>query len=202
MRRLWLLLPLLAAACASPEPRYFTLDAVPGPALPAALPSVELRRPGLAGYLDRQDVVRSSAGYTVAIARGDRWAEPLGDLIGRVLARDLAQRLPGTAVFTAGGALSAEPAMHIDLDIQRFDTERAATSTGTAAGAVVLRAQFDLIPRHGAQLPVCAFEAIQPLAGEGTAAQAAAMSGALGQLAERLAAALRDLGANLPPGCP
>ena len=64
MRRRAVLLGVLAASCASPEPTYYTLAPVPGASVPgapasgasgSALPAgggprtVQLRRPGLAG---------------------------------------------------------------------------------------------------------------------------------------------------------
>ena len=63
-----------------PDPTYYTLDVVPGTPLPGAPLSVEVRRPGLAGYLDRSDVVLKSADYTLAVNSQIRWAEPLGDM--------------------------------------------------------------------------------------------------------------------------
>jgi hypothetical protein len=131
-------------------------------------------------------VVHSSANYTVTIANLDRWGEPFGDMVTRVLAQDLGQRLPGTAVFTPAGSLSAEPGARVDLDIQRFDVV-----PGEGSGTVVLLAQFAVTRRGGRSTDMRPFRAEEPVGGRGSAQQAAAMSRALGQLAQTLATALR-----------
>lgn len=186
MRRAALVLAGLLAGCASPPARYYTLEPVPGPVLHGGPGSVELRSPGVAGYLDRDSVVHSSAGYQVSIDSLNLWGAPFGEMLTRVLAQDLTQRLPGTVVFSASGTLSATPVMRVELDIQRFDVQ-----PGAGYGSVVLQAQYAVSRTGGAPGAARVFSAQQPMAGPGTAQQAAAMSGALGQLATRLAEALR-----------
>ena len=188
-------LPLVAlvcaalSGCASPDPSYYTLASVPGAVLPAgaaqspaaaAVQSIELRRPGIAGYLDRAEIVRGSAGYELSIAGNARWGEPFGDMLGRVLAQDLSQRLPGVAVFTEAGAISSDADLILELDVQRFDTD--------ASGNVVLAAQVALSHGRAHTQPVTrAFRLSAPLPGPGTAQLAATMSALLGQLADAIA---------------
>ena len=124
---------LALAGCTSPEPAYFTLAAVPGQAAAGGPKLVEMQRPGLAGYLDRPGIVRANGAYQLQVAGTERWGEPLGDLVGRILSEDLNQRLPGTSVFTTAGSISAQPDARIELDVQRFDAD--------ASGDVVLLAQ-------------------------------------------------------------
>lgn len=186
MRRLALTALLAAlAGCASPDPTYYTLAEVPGAtsSVPDAVHSIELRRPGIAGYLDRAEIVRSSAGYRLDVVSNERWGEPFGDMLGRVLAQDLAQRLPGVAVFTEAGALSADADLLVELDVQRFDVD--------ADGNATLLAQIAL--SHGrthANLRTRALRLTTP-APHGTTGQAQAMSTALGQLADQIAALAR-----------
>ena len=145
---------------------------------------VELRRIGLAGYLDRSEIVRNNADYRLRIPTGERWGEPLGDMIARILAEDLNMRLPGSSVFTAAGAISATPDATIELDLQRFDTD--------ADGQVVLLAQLAVTrgrDRAGAQAQTIRLRV--PPAGASTRDMVAAMSVALGQLADRIAPLLR-----------
>ena len=99
-------------ACASAEPDYYTLVALPGPPVEVAaerieLRRIELRRIGLAAYLDRDRIVSAADGVRLSIAEGAEWAEPLDAMIGRVLARNLRQRLPGSAVVVETGAVTA-----------------------------------------------------------------------------------------------
>ena len=85
MRRRAVLLGLLAASCASPEPAYYTLAPVPAAAPGAGSAAgasgaggprtVQLRRPGLAGYLDRlRDTGRSRWVASLLAAHGEEGA--------------------------------------------------------------------------------------------------------------------------------
>lgn len=181
MRVALLLLAALLAGCSSPPPpALFTLAAVPGAALPAKAGGIELRRVGLAGYLDRNDIVRSAAGYQLTLASDQRWAEPLGKMLDRVLAEDLTRRLPNSTVFSESGAIGGNPALILEINIQRLDAD--------ADGAVVLQAQVALRRDSGRQ-PSRA-ETIRLTAtpaGPGTPELVATMSGLLGQLADRVA---------------
>jgi uncharacterized lipoprotein YmbA len=97
------LLCLCIVACASPDPTIYTLEPIPGAVLSAPSQAIELRRPGLAGYLDRSDVILKDEGYRLDLNSQARWAEPIGDMIGRVLSEDLGQRLPSSMVFSPSG---------------------------------------------------------------------------------------------------
>lgn len=186
MMRRSLLAALLLSSCASPDPAYYTLAPVPGdaPPLPARAPrSVELRRPGLAGYLDRPEIVRAGDAYQLRIAGGERWGEPFGDLIGRTLAENLTGRLPGMSVFTSAGGITAEADVTLEVDIQRFDAE--------AAGPVTLLAQVAVRRgRRGATLTRTVRLQVTPRTAE-TRDVVAAMSTALGQLSDAIAEMLR-----------
>ncbi|MBC7800644.1 MAG: membrane integrity-associated transporter subunit PqiC, partial [Gemmatimonadaceae bacterium] len=128
-----LALAAACAGCASAELAYYTLAPVPGPVSSGGPRLVELRRPGLAGYLDRPEIVRASGTYSLRLAGTERWGEPFGDLVARILAENLNLRLPGSSVFTSSGSISAEANATVELDIQRFDAD--------AAGQVMLLAQ-------------------------------------------------------------
>jgi uncharacterized lipoprotein YmbA len=179
-RRLVLAVPVLLAACASPEPNYYTLAARPGVHVSGGPKLVELRRIGLAGYLDRPEIVRNSADYRLSIGSRDRWGEPLGNLVARTLAEDLNLRLPGTSVFTSSGSISADPDATLEIDLQRFDAN--------ANGQVVLLAQVAVTRagRHddaGARAVRLTVVPDSP----STTSLVAAMSQALGQLADQIA---------------
>ncbi len=183
MRRRVLLLGLALGACSSPEPAYYTLAAVPGTPRGGAPGTIELRRPGIAGYLDRPEIVRSGGDYRLRVAAGERWGEPFGDLFGRVLAEDLNQRLTGTSVFTAAGAISAQADAALELDVQRFDLD--------AGGDVVLLAQIAVSRTRRGPATTRVFRLTQRPAGPSTAELVAAMSMALGALADAAADMLR-----------
>ena len=178
------LLALLASGCSSPEPAYYALAAMPGTPRPGGPRLVELRRPSIAGYLDRSDIVRGDTGYRLDLRPGERWGEPFAAMLGRVLAEDLNQRLPGTTVFTAEGSLSPEPQARVEVDVPRFDLG--------AAGRVVLRAQV-AVTRTGNKTSTRtrAVRVETTPASAGTPALIAAMSQAVGQLADAVAALMR-----------
>lgn len=182
-RRPILLLPALLAACASPTFDLYTLGAVAGTPVQTGPRSIELRRVGLAGYLDRPEIVREAADYRLLVTDRDRWGEPLGRMIERVLTEDLVQRLPDAAVFAETGAISVQPDTILEIDIQRLD--------GDADGSVVLLAQV-AIRRDGTHRPTTArtVRLAQTPSAPGTAGLVAAMSAALAQLADELAGSI------------
>lgn len=177
-------LPAMVAACTSAEPAYYTLAPVPGTPQRNGVRLVELRRPGLAGYLDRPEIVRTGSAYQLRVAGSERWGEPFGDLVGRILAENLNNRLPGSSVFTAAGGISAEADATVELDIQRFDAD--------AAGQVVLLAQVAVSRgRSRANAKARTVRRTVTPAGPSTAELVAAMSRALGELADEVAPLLR-----------
>ena len=188
MKRRVLLLTLLlgVAGCASPDPAIYTLRAVPGQAAGGGPEAVKIGRPGLAGYLDRSEIVRDSSDSRLNLQSGERWGEPLGDMLGRVLALDLSQRLQGTSVFTEAGTITVDPSATVELDVQRFDLE--------AGGPVVLLAQIAV--EQGRSHDPASTRSIRitvPPADRSTPALVTAMSTALGQLADQVAELLRRL---------
>ena len=99
IRHAFLLVLMLLTGCASPTPDLFTLAPVPGEARPGGPAVVQLRHIGLAKYLDRPQIVRSTEDNRVTLGNNERWGEPLGAMLSRVLAENLTQRLPGAVVF-------------------------------------------------------------------------------------------------------
>ena len=177
-------LPAALAACASAEPAYYTLAPVPGTPRRGGARLIELRRPGLAGYLDRPEIVRAGSAYQLRVAGTERWGEPFGDLVGRILAENLNSRLPGSSVFTAAGGISADADATVEMDIQRFDAD--------ATGQVVLLAQVAVSRgRSRANATARTVRRMVTPAGAGTAELVAAMSRALGELADEVASLLR-----------
>lgn len=180
IRWLALLAGIGLSACASPEPTYYTLAPAPGPTRPGGPTTIEVRRPGLAAYLDRTDIVRRGDEYRLAIAGGEQWGEPLDDLIGRVLAEDLTDRLPGSTVFS-DDAISPHDAV-VTLDVERFDVD--------AKGTVTLLAQIAV--QRGPDQPQTArsLRLTAPARSSSTPDMVAAMSQLLGRLADTIAALL------------
>lgn len=171
------------AACASTNPTLYTLAPVPGAPHPGAPPVVVLREISLARYLERPQIVRSSASYQLDVMVNDWWGEPLGAMLGRILVEELSQRLPGSVVLSELGAVGNRPDATVELNALRLDAER--------TGTVVLRAQLGVSRADRRRAPTA--EAIEVKAeppSDGVAGEVAAMSDAVGKLADRIAAAL------------
>jgi hypothetical protein len=180
---LLLVLALLAACGTSPNPELFTLAALPGPQAQFAAKSIEVRRIALAGYLDRPEIVRSSAEFRLHLAQNQRWGEPLGGMLDRVFTEDLVERLPDTAVFSEEGAISTRPDLTLEVDVQRFDAE--------ANGTIVLLAEV-AVRRGDASRDAEArtLRLTATPASTSTRDQVAAMSRALADFADKVVAML------------
>ena len=182
-----LLILTLLAGCASPPTDLYTLAALPGPPAHTPRRSIELRRIGLAAYLDRPQIIRSHADYRLRVADSDRWGEPLGGMLGRVLTEDLVQRLPDAAIFLETGAISTRPDLVLEIDVQRFDPD--------ADNSVVLLAQIALRPDSGTTTGATArtVRLTSLPASASTQDLAAALSRTLGSLADTVAASVASM---------
>lgn len=176
---------VLLTACASPNPALYTLAPVPGTPQPGGPRIVVLREIGLARYLERSQIVRSSEGYKLAVESNNWWGEPLGAMITRILEEELSQRLPGTSVFGESGAIAAEADATVDVNIQRLDADR--------SGAVVLAAQVAVSFTKGRRPPnTRSVRFTVPAPTPDLMGEVGAMSTALGQLADTVPAMLRS----------
>lgn len=178
--RLALPLPLLAAACgASPDPNYYTIVARNGPTFSSGPKIVLLKDIGLASYLDRREIVRSSESYKLDILANNWWGEPLGGLLGRILVVELTQRLPNSTVYGESGAITADHNAVVGVNIQRLDADK--------AGALILVAQVAIEFNRPRRLAARTFTFSKPLATPDTPGLVAAISDAVGELADGIA---------------
>lgn len=180
-----LLLLAAVSGCVSASTSYFALAPVPGRPLVGGPAVLEVRQPGIAGYLDRNGIVRGDSEYKLDVASTQVWGEPLGDMVGRVMAEDLTQRLPGSQVTAAQGVISSRPDRLVELQVDRFDSGHDGTLT-LAAQVSVLRAS-DRLP-----LVTRSFRLTAPDTGKTTTELVARMSTLLGQLADRTATMLLE----------
>lgn len=187
-RRGIVLLPaVVLAGCISPNPMLYTLTSVPGAPRAGAPHLIELRRIGLPGYLDRPGLITAAGADRLHLLSNARWAEPLGDMLSRVLQQDLGQRLPRSLVFLESGAITAAPDAVVEVDLARLDRD--------ASDAMVLKATI-AVRRPGAP-PRTRGVSWQGTPGEGDDARALVqgMDTALGVLADAIVA---ELTAPLP----
>lgn len=178
---------LLLAGCGSPRTDFYTLTPVAPPhdasadAPGCAGPPLIVQRVLIPGILDRQSIVSSTGSGRLGISNQDRWAAPLDQIIQRVLAEDLRDRLPPGRVLAPGDPPPASGAIGLDVNILRFMPDD--------DGSVVLRADWTLLDTKGA--PMLTRSERIAAASHGDAGSAVlAMSHDTGELADKIAAAL------------
>jgi hypothetical protein len=197
-----LLLPLLAAlaaACHSAPSKFYELSAeaeaprsggaapppvakTPVAPITAAPITVALGRVDLPAALDRPQLARRHGPNQLDYAEDERWAGPLDQMVRRVLAEDLASRLPAGIELVDSG--SSQPAtVTVSVDIARFDADE--------DGRVVLAARWQRWGAGGASGAPHDRSVVELGSGSGGDAIAATMSHALAALAADIATDLR-----------
>ena len=165
-------------ACSSPDPNLYTIAPISAATQTGAPKVIALRQIGLARYLERSQIVRSSENYRLDVMSNDLWGEPLGSMLARVLVDELSQRLPQSTVYAETGALSVSPDATIELDVSRLDLN--------AAGLLVLQAQAAVTSKGHSDPITRSFRFEVPSTEGSIAAEVAATSSAVGQLADGL----------------
>jgi hypothetical protein len=173
------------AGCTSPDPVLYTVATVRG-ATQAGGPRVVLvQQIAVAHFLERSQIVRSSENYRLDVMSNDWWGEPLPAMLNRVLVEELGQRLPQSTVIADNGAVSARPDATVEVNIQRLDED--------AAGQLVLQAQAAVRATDQAQPVLRSFRFVVPPPAPGIPGEVAAISAAVGQLADGIAPLLTTL---------
>lgn len=185
-------LAALLAGCASPLPpvTWLRLPAeAPGsdesPAAPVTREVWQLMAPvGLPGHLDRDALLVGSGGASLQPLGGVRWAEPLRDVVPRLLRQDLT-RAWGAPVWAAPLPPGVRPTRQLRVEFSALDV--------TADGrGVQLRARWSLADALGATPPQVGEAAfVTAASGPDADALATAHRRALQQLAQRIVAAAR-----------
>jgi uncharacterized lipoprotein YmbA len=184
------------AGCASANPNYYRIVMTPGAAMAGAPGVIEVRSISIPGYLDRDGIIKSAAETKLDIHSNELWAEPLADMLQATMVQDLAQRLTGSTVIGSGGAIGANPAILVEINVLGFDPD--------ASGTMVLSAQVAI--REGASLKTLMTQSIRrtgPSGGPTVTGIANGMSVLWGQAADDIAALVVQnwrAGASSPPG--
>jgi uncharacterized lipoprotein YmbA len=178
---------LAVAACSSPDPKLYTIAALPGTALSGGPRVVAVHTVGIARYLQRSPIVQTSEDYRVVLRGTDWWAEPLDAMLTRVLAQDLTERLPGSTIYASAGAVTGSPEATVEVELSRLDLD--------ATGNLLLIGQASVAFKNQASSDTRSLHISQPPPTAGVEGQIAATSTALAQVADRLAGMLAA-----PPG--
>jgi uncharacterized lipoprotein YmbA len=180
----WIALVLSTSlfGCSSASPVLYTIAPVNGVEQQAAPKIIVLQQLGMERYLERSQIVRSSENYRLEVMENDWWGEPLSAMLSRVLVTELGQRLPHSTVISEVGAVSAPADATITLNVQRLDED--------ASGNLILQAQAG-VSFKGRGAPVLrGFRFAIPPPSPGTPGEVAAISVAVGNLADGLTAML------------
>jgi uncharacterized lipoprotein YmbA len=186
MKRMLLLMLVLAAACLGPRPdlsAFFLLSPAPAPTgtVPAPV-SLGVGPVTLPGYLDRPELVVRVNENEIALSTTDRWAEPLAENLVRTLEDNLSALLPGSTYVDYPWFESRAPEYAVSLDVRRFEAD--------ATGAVVLDAAWR-VGRGDSQVGGGQERIEEVASGPDRAAAVAAQSRALAELSRRIAASVR-----------
>jgi uncharacterized protein len=199
LRYLSIFLVFSLSCAGSPDPIFYALSTRTGSALSSAPLKIELRNPGLPGYLDRPYIVRRVTAERLELAADERWGAPLDAMVGATLADDLSARLPNCVVFSEAGALSPAADVRVEIEISRFEL--------TDNGSVELVAQ---VAARWASPDATRMErqtfSLRPTS-HNTADLVASMSQVLGLLADAVAQTVRKgppatVDPSAPPGAP
>jgi uncharacterized lipoprotein YmbA len=156
----------------------------PGQVLNRGPKVVQLRDIGLAGYLDRKEIVRSSQAYRLGVMSNDWWGESLATMLSRVIVLGLSQRLPASRIYAEGGAISADPNAVVAVNIQKLDLDPSGELELMAQSAV----EFNRPTRSTAK----SFRIVKRPPTPNVAGQVAATSDAVAELTDGLAAMLQS----------
>jgi hypothetical protein len=186
--RVLLILLFLTSACASPAARYYKLSALATPTASATAVSVAVGPVTIPALVDRPQFIVSTGPNEVRVEEFQRWAAPLADDIGRVVAENLVVLLgtPRVALFPQQAAEAAQ--YRVVIGVQRFESEPGAAARLDALWSV--RRTSDGVSQSGRTTvreatPTAGYEAL-----------AAAHSRALAQLSQDIANAIRALDAR------
>jgi uncharacterized lipoprotein YmbA len=177
----------LTACGSSPPVRYYTLEPEPGAsargpsASTGAAAPLRVQRVSIPPELERRGLVQHLAAGQVRIWDSDSWAAPLDELIGRTVSTDLASRLGPASVVDAREPSTGEPRRLLFLDVSALSADPNC--------AITLRASWTLqSPNQSDQRATESIDAA-PVA-PCPAGMAPTISRALGQLTDRIAAAV------------
>ena len=178
-----LVLVVALAACSSPNPVLYTIAPVQGRVQTSGPKVIAIQQISIPRYLERSQIVRSSENYRLDVMSNDWWGESLGGMLGRVLVLELSQRLPGSTVYGESGAIAVDHNVMVGVNIQRLDADK--------AGKLILIAQVAAEFNRPRRMAARTFTLSRPLATQDTPGLVAAISDAMGELADGVAALLQ-----------
>ena len=112
----------LAAGCASPVSRFYTLSAATAPATTSSNLSVVVGPVSVPAVVDRPQIVVTTGPNQVRLEEFNRWASPLQNNIARVVAENLVAMLGTPRVTLSSQTLSVDADYRAVIEVQRFES--------------------------------------------------------------------------------
>jgi uncharacterized lipoprotein YmbA len=177
----------LVAACSGSTPTRFYMLAssvsdqgsLPATPAPTAL-VIALGPVSLPNYVDRPQIVTRESANAVQLGTFDHWAGDLEDMLPRVLAEDLAGRLPADRIVSFPRVVSPAFDYRVAVDISRFDV--------SPEGEAVVAASWQIYdPTGRSALSVRDTSVQTPAISRSYEQRVAALSRALGDLGTAIA---------------
>lgn len=180
---------LVCAGCAlagcghSPPTRFFTVDPAPPASrvAQASMAPVQLDAVHIPAVLDRPQIVTRIAPGRLKLDDQHHWGAPLGQLLRQALAQDLLERLPRGA-FVLPEAPRSQGVRGLVVNVLALQ--------GDGRGRVRLLASWSLLDTSGKVVLTRDVDLSAPAPTGLAPAEAAAVSRLVGELADRMAAAL------------
>ena len=161
-------------ACSSPVPNLYTIAPLDGSARSGGPAVILLQQIGVARYLERSQIMRSSENNRLDVLPNDWWGEPIAAMLSRVLIDELSQRLPKSTVLSENGAVTSTSDATIGLNVRRLDED--------AAGRLVLQAQAAVTFKGRSEPVLRSYRFVVAPRAPDVQSEAAAVSVALGQV--------------------
>ena len=113
---------VLAAGCATPPSRFYTLSAGTAPATTSSNLSVAVGPVSVPAVVDRPQIVVTTGPNQVRLEEFNRWAAPLQNGIARVIAENLVAMLGAPRVTLSSQTLSADADYRAAIEVQSFES--------------------------------------------------------------------------------
>jgi len=201
-RLLGLAVCLGLTGCAVSDPtQYFTLAQAPAPTAERTATastaeggvgqttnvSIGVGPVIIPAYLDRRQIVTRTGTDQVELSAFHRWAEPLEDGMARILAEEIAARVPTERVVTFPwrGVVARAIQYQVVVTVVRFD--------GQPGGDVTLDTRWRILDPHGEEHAFRRSTVIETVKGPGHEPIVAAMTRAVVSLSREIALEIRAL---------
>jgi hypothetical protein len=113
---------VLAAGCASSPARFYTLSATAAPSAAASKLAIAVGPVSIPATLDRPQIVVSTSANQVTLDDFNRWASPLQDNLGSVVAENLVALLGTPRVTLFPQTLGADADYRVQIEIRNFES--------------------------------------------------------------------------------